>query len=35
MEGGADEYWRQARETVEEELAIERTDLEGGAGSIR
>jgi hypothetical protein len=35
MEGCADEYWRQAREAVEQELAIERTDREDGAGSIR
>jgi Protein of unknown function (DUF2934) len=35
MEGCADEYWRQARETVEKEIEFERTDGELGIGSIR
>jgi Protein of unknown function (DUF2934) len=35
MEGCADEYWRQARETVENEIASERDDGEPGSASIR
>ena len=35
MEGCADEYWRQARETVEKEIEFERIDRESGLGSIR
>lgn len=34
MEGSADEYWRQARETVENEIALERTAPEPGSGAI-
>jgi hypothetical protein len=31
MEGCADEYWRQAHETVEKKIAFERTDREPGS----
>lgn len=33
MEGCADEYWRQARETVEKEIKSERIDRELGGGA--
>jgi hypothetical protein len=33
MEGCADEYWRQARETVEKEIESERIDRELGGGA--
>ena len=35
MEGCADEYWRQARETVEKEIASGRIDGELGSASTR
>jgi hypothetical protein len=35
MEGCADEYWRQARETVEKEIASARIDGELGNASTR
>jgi hypothetical protein len=35
MEGCADEYWRQARETVEKEIASERIHQEPGSGPMR
>jgi hypothetical protein len=34
MEGCADEYWRQARETVEKEIASDRIDRDPGRASI-
>jgi len=34
MEGCADEYWRQARETVEKEIESERIDRQPGSASI-
>jgi hypothetical protein len=34
MEGCADEYWRQAREMIEKEVAFERTNQDPGSGSI-
>jgi len=35
MEGCADEYWRQARETIEKEIASARIDGELGNASTR
>jgi hypothetical protein len=35
MEGCADEYWRQARETVEKEIASESSDGESDSGPAR
>jgi hypothetical protein len=34
MEGCADKYWRQARETVENEIASDRIDRDPGSASI-